>query len=101
MVNPVAPHDRASIAKSIGCSSQPYSGLPRKTICSHLIWPRLSFLTTTTLTGSAYFTHVAISAISIGKTVADEGDDLSVGIGDLRSDRVRQSGRHGGQVPGQ
>src|SRR5882672_5258593 len=51
-VRPVAPHASATIAKSIGCRSQPYSGLPRKTICSHLIWPSVLFLMTTTFTGS-------------------------------------------------
>src|SRR5207249_3686670 len=53
------------IAKSIGCRSHPYSGLPRNTICSHLIIPSELFLITTTLTGSLYFTQVANSAMSI------------------------------------
>ena len=39
IVKPVAPHARANAAKSIGCRSHPYSGLPRNTICSHLIMP--------------------------------------------------------------
>ena len=66
-MNPCPPQARANAAKSIGCSSQPYSGLPRNTICSHLIWPSVLFLTMKTLTGSRYFTHVANSAISIEK----------------------------------
>jgi len=33
-------------------SFQPYSGLPRNTICSHLIWPRVLFLTMMTLIGN-------------------------------------------------
>ena len=65
--DPWPPHARAKSGWSIGCSSQPYSGLPRKTICSHLICPSVLFLTTTTLTGSWYFTQVANSAISIEK----------------------------------
>src|SRR5207237_41041 len=39
IVKPVPPQARAKRAKSIGWRSQPYSGLPRKTICSHLIMP--------------------------------------------------------------
>ena len=66
-VSPVAPQARAKAAKSIGCSSQPYSGLPRKTICSHLIMPSVLFLITTTLMGSSYLTAVASSAMSIEK----------------------------------
>jgi hypothetical protein len=65
--SPVAPHALATAAKSIGCSSHPYSGLPRKTICSHLICPSELFLMTTTLTGRSYFTQVANSAISMDK----------------------------------
>ena len=34
----------------------PYSGLPRNIICSHLICPSVLFLTTTTLIGSLYLT---------------------------------------------
>ena len=63
--SPVAPQARATIAKSIGCKSQTYSGLPRKTICSHLIWPKVLFLMTTILIGSLYLTAVASSPISI------------------------------------
>ena len=36
-------------------SSQPYSGLPRNTICSHLIWPSALFLMTMILTLRLYF----------------------------------------------
>src|SRR5437867_6129934 len=67
MVNPAAPHDLTNRAKSIGCNSHPYSGLPRKTICSHLICPSVLFLMTNTFTGSLYLTHVANSAISMEK----------------------------------
>src|SRR5947199_9429902 len=67
MVKPLPPHACANIAKSIGCRSHPYSGLPRNTICSHLIMPSALFLMTITFTGSLYLTHVANSAISIEK----------------------------------
>src|SRR5688500_8682414 len=67
IVNAVAPQARATMAKSIGCNSHPYSGFPRKPNCSHLICPRVLFLTTNTLIGSLYLTAVAISAISIEK----------------------------------
>src|SRR5438876_1179304 len=67
IVKPLAPNARASAAKSIGCSSQANSGLPRKTICSHLICPSELFFTTTILSGSLYFTQVASSAINIEK----------------------------------
>src|ERR1051325_5742234 len=63
-LKPAAPHARAYAAKSIGCSSQPYSGLPRNTICSHLIIPSVLFLTMTTSRGRRSFTPVAGSAIS-------------------------------------
>ena len=43
----------------------PYSGLPRKTICSHLIWPSVLFLMMTTLIGSLCLTAVTNSPISI------------------------------------
>src|SRR5258705_6983264 len=49
MVMPLPPQASAKRAKSIGCRSQPYSGLPRKTICSHFIWPSVPFFTTTAL----------------------------------------------------
>ena len=101
IVKPAAPHARAKAAKSIGCSSQPYSGLPRKTICSHLICPSVLFLTTTTLTGSWYFTQVANSAISIEKPPSPtNATHCRSGIGDLRGDRVRQAARHGREVAG-
>src|SRR5215207_6468064 len=64
---PVAPHARANAAKPIGCSSHPYSGFPRNTICSHLIIPSELFLTMTTLIGSLYLTQFANSAINIEK----------------------------------
>ncbi len=67
MRRPVPPQARAKAAKSIGCSSQPYSGCPRNTICSHLIMPSVLFLITTIFTGSWYLTQVASSAISIEK----------------------------------
>src|SRR5262247_287580 len=51
----------------MGCKSHPYSGLPRNTICSHLICPSELFLMTKTFTGSLYFTHVANSAINMEK----------------------------------
>jgi hypothetical protein len=38
--------------ESIGCRSHPYSGLPRKTICYHLIMPSELFFTITILIGS-------------------------------------------------
>src|SRR6185312_11667814 len=55
IVKACTPKPRAMAAKSIGCRSQTYSGLPRKTICSHLIWPSELFLITTILTSSLYF----------------------------------------------
>src|SRR5215471_5335288 len=67
IVKPAPPQARANCAKSIGCRSHTYSGLPRNTICSHLIWPSVLFLTITTFTGSPYFTHVRNSPISIVK----------------------------------
>ena len=51
-MKPPAPQASAYFAKSIGCRSTPNSGLPSKTICSHLIWPSVLFLMTITLTGS-------------------------------------------------
>src|SRR4029450_3714243 len=56
-----APQAAANSAKSIGCRSQPYSGLPRKTICSHLICPSVPFFTHKTFTGSRDFTQAANS----------------------------------------
>jgi len=56
---PRPPHASANFTKSMGVISTPYSGLPRKTICSHLIIPSTLFLSTTTLTGSRYRTQVA------------------------------------------
>src|SRR6266550_3668680 len=53
--------------KWIGSSDTPYSGLPRNTICSHLIIPSVLFLMMTTLIGSRYFTAVANSPMSIVK----------------------------------
>ena len=64
---PIAPHASAKRTKSIGSSDTPYSGLPRNTICSHLIIPSTLFLMITTLIGSRYFTAVANSPISIVK----------------------------------
>ena len=86
MRKPRAPHASANLTKSIGCSSTPYSGLPRKTICSHLIWPSVLFLMMTTLTGSLYFTPVRkLGHQHREAAVADEGDALPVGIRDLRA----------------
>ena len=67
MVKPVAPHARAKAANSMGWRSTPNSGLPRNTICSHLIIPRVLFLMMTILMGRRYFTAVGSSAISIEK----------------------------------
>ena len=93
IVMPMPPQASANLTKSIGWSSTPYSGLPRKTICSHLIWPSMLFLMTTTLIGSSYLTAVANSRHQHREAaVADEGDDLPVGIGDLGRDR-RRAGR--------
>ena len=64
-MKPFPPHARANGAKSIGCRSQANSGLPRNTICSHLIWPSVLFLMMTILIGRPYFTAVANSPISI------------------------------------
>ena len=61
------PQASANLTKSIGSSETPYSGLPRNTICSHLIIPSMLFLMTTTFIGSRYFTAVANSPISIVK----------------------------------
>ena len=41
-------------AKSIGVNSTPYSGLPRKPICSHLIIPSVLFFRIMTLIGRLY-----------------------------------------------
>ena len=49
----------------MGVISTPYCGLPRKTICSHLIMPNTLFFRTTTFTGRRYWTQVANSAMSI------------------------------------
>src|SRR5437016_1499561 len=65
VVKPSPPHALAKSAKSMGCRSHAYSGFPKKTICSHLIWASELFLTMTTLMGRSYFTHVANSAMSI------------------------------------
>ena len=79
-VKPVPPQARANAAKSIGCSSQPYSGLPRNTICSHLIMPSELFLTTTTLIGSLYLHAVGeLRHQHREAAVADEGDALASG----------------------
>ena len=51
----------------MGWSSTPYSGLPRKTICSHLICPRVLFLMMMTLIGSLCLTAVTNSIINIVK----------------------------------
>jgi len=54
------------------------------------------------LTGSSYFTQVAISGHQHREApVADEGHDLPIGIGHLRGDRVGKPGSHGGEVAGQ
>ena len=99
MRSPTPPQARANAAKSIGWRSQPYSGLPRNTICSHLICPSVSFLTTTTLIGELVldgrreFGHEHREA-----AVPDEGDDLAVGIGELRGDGVGQPVGHGREI---
>src|SRR5262249_61506501 len=64
---PPPPQASACLTKSIGCRSTANSGLPRKTICSHLICPSVLFLMITTLIGRLYFTAVTKSAISIEK----------------------------------
>src|SRR5215813_6279496 len=87
-VKPVPPQAWANNAKLMGCKSHPYSGLPRNTICSHLICPSELFLMTKTFTGSLYFTHVANSSIT------DKRKGLPVRICDLRSDGVWQTRRH-------
>src|SRR5207253_921035 len=61
------PQASANLTKSIGSSETPYSGLPRNTICSHLIIPSVLFLMMTTLIGRRYLTAVANSPISIVK----------------------------------
>src|SRR5438874_335975 len=66
-VKPRPPHASAYFAKFISCSSQPYSGLPKNTICSHLICPSVLFLMMTTLIGSLYLTAVTNSAMSMEK----------------------------------
>ena len=57
----LAPHPSATLTKSTGARSTPYSGLPRKTICSHLIRPSELFLKQTTLTGRSCCMSVARS----------------------------------------
>ena len=54
-LKPTPPQAWAKAAKSMGCRSTPYSGLPRKTICSHLICPSVLFLMITTLIGQLVF----------------------------------------------
>src|SRR5256714_5026556 len=66
-VQPKPPQASAYFAKLGLCSSQPYSGLPRKTICSHLIWPSVLFLMITTTIGKLYLTAVRNSPINIVK----------------------------------
>ena len=54
-------------------SSQTYSGLPRKTICSHLIWPSALFLMTMIFTSRLYLTQRRDLAHQHGEpAVADE-----------------------------
>src|SRR5258707_7541352 len=65
IVNPVPPHARANAAKSIGVTSQTFSGFPRNTICSYLIWPSELLFTTTILIGNLYLTAGENYAISI------------------------------------
>ena len=60
MVNPLAPQARANAAKSIGCNSQPYSGLPGRPLLPFDLRKEL-FLMTTTLIGNPYFTAVTNS----------------------------------------
>ena len=85
-------------AKSIGCRSIPNSGLASSTICSHLICPSSLFLMTITLTGSLYFTSVAISPISMVKPPSpDHADYLPARIGHRSSNRVREPVGHRGQ----
>src|SRR5437763_10420652 len=82
------------------CISQPHSGLPGKTICSHLIWPSELFLTMTTTIGSRYLQAVANSPISIVKPPSPtKAIDWRSGIGDLRRDGVRQARGHRRQRP--
>src|SRR5438132_7343377 len=93
-----APQARATAAKSMGCSSTPNSGLPSMTICSHLICPRALFLMMITLTGSWYFTRVAISPIIMVKTaVAAESHYLPSRKSDGRPHRIGQAVAHGGE----
>jgi len=74
------PAGGCDIAKSIGSSSTPNSGLPSRIICSHLIWPSTLFLMTITHTCSLYFTRVAISPISMSGRVAYDADHLPSGV---------------------
>jgi hypothetical protein len=63
MWNAVAPQPSAILTKSTGAKSTPYSGLPRKIICSHLMSPSALFLNTISLTGSSCCMSVARSPI--------------------------------------
>jgi hypothetical protein len=49
----LAGDDMANFVKSSGAMFTPYSGLPRKTVCYHLIRPSELFFTTTILMGSS------------------------------------------------
>jgi len=62
---PKPPAASANVAKSNDGRSHPYSGLPRKSICSHLICPSVPFLITTTVTGSLSLTAVRNSPMSM------------------------------------
>ena len=93
---------RATAAKSIGCSSQPYSGLPRNTICSHLIWPSVLFLMTTIFTSSLYFARRSRARPSacVSPPSPTKATTCRSGIGERGGDRVGQAARHGGEVAG-
>ena len=89
-------------AKSIGCKSTPYSGFPRNTICSHLIWPSVLFFYDDDFDGKLILHCGAKSAISIEKPpVSHECDALPIRMSDLRGDRIGKPVGHAGEIAGE
>ena len=73
-------------------------GCPGTTICSHLIWPRLSFLSTTIFTFEPVLHAGRELADQHGEpAVADERHHLPLRVGERRGDRVGQAAGHAGE----
>src|SRR5215831_12762269 len=95
---PMSPQAFAKATKSMGCSSQPNSGLPRNTICSHLIMPQSVILYDDDLDeelvfyGSREFRHQHRET-----SVTDERNALPIWVCDLSGYRIGQSVGHSGQ----